>query len=58
MLFGSRKIASVLSSCLITTKNILSTWEAVIRSAFGNSSLGLEAFLDQLLGIGLPWDNF
>ena len=58
MLFGPGKIVSLLGSCLITTKNILSTWETVIGSAFGNSSLGLEAFLDQLLGTRSPWDHF
>lgn len=43
---------------MIATKTILSTWEAVIGSAFGNSSLSLEAFLDQLLGTRPPWDRF
>lgn len=58
VLFGSRKIVSVFGSSLIAAKIILFSWEALIGSAFGSSSLGLEAFLDQLLGTRSPWDHF
>lgn len=46
VLFGPRKIASALGSCLNATKIPLSPGEALIGSEFGNSSFGLEAFLD------------
>ena len=58
MLFGSRRIVSALGGCLVAAKISLSTWKALIGSAFGNSSPGLEAFLDELLGTRPPWDQF
>lgn len=39
---------SILGEYLLATKTILSTWEALIGSAFINSSLSLEASLDHL----------
>lgn len=39
---------SMLGRYLLATKTILSTWEALIGSAFINSSLSLEASLDHL----------
>lgn len=58
VLFGSRKIVSVLGSCLIAPKIILSTWKTLTGSVFGNSIFSIEAFLNQLLGARPPWDYF
>lgn len=53
VLFGSRSTFSILGSGGIAT-----TTTALVGSAFGNFSLGLEAFLDQPLCLREPWDHF
>lgn len=58
VLFGSRKIVSVLGSCLIAPKIILSTWKTLTGSVSDNPSLSIEAFLNQFLGTEPPWDYF
>lgn len=42
---------------MIAAKVVLSTWEALIASEIDHSSLGLEAFLDLVLGTRPLWGH-